>query len=172
MRKLPCLLLLSFCFFFLLGSCATSAEEDESNWARRPMILVEDTLYFDTGIQLDVTVDPAVVLGSVTSTVDVSEIPAKEGQSNFGQVGAQYAYYEDGLLLLIDDGWYYFETETAQTVAYNGSLFDTSELSEETVQWLAWYSDLPEEEQVKISMVPPELINSSGEDAQPLNTEF
>ncbi|MDE6259331.1 MAG: M56 family metallopeptidase, partial [Oscillospiraceae bacterium] len=46
----------------------------------------------------------------------------------------------------------------ADTVEYHGQTYNRADLSQETLDWLDWYLALPEEEQLAISMVPPELI--------------
>ena len=46
----------------------------------------------------------------------------------------------------------------ADTVVYHGHTYNRADLSQETLDWLDWYLALPEEEQLAISMVPPELI--------------
>ena len=46
----------------------------------------------------------------------------------------------------------------AGTVEYHGQTYNRADLSQETLDWLDWYLTLPEEEQLAVSMVPPELI--------------
>ena len=43
------------------------------------------------------------------STVPLSEIPTKNGQSNFVSEGTAYAEYEDGIVALVDGKWVVFE---------------------------------------------------------------
>lgn len=43
------------------------------------------------------------------------------------------------------------------TVQFHGQAFQRSELSQETLDWLDWYLDLPEEQQLAVSYVPAEL---------------
>lgn len=76
---------------------------------RRPMILVEDTLYLDANKVMSVEIDPSAIIGEITSSVDQSEQPTENGQSNFGYVGASYAYFEDGLAVLLNNEWCFFE---------------------------------------------------------------
>jgi hypothetical protein len=40
---------------------------------------------------------------------DSAEIPTENGQSNFGCAGAKYAYFEDGLAVLLNHEWVYFD---------------------------------------------------------------
>lgn len=82
-----------------------------SFWDRRPMIYVNGKRYLDTGKAMPVEIDESEILGTVTSTVESWDCPAEEGQTNFGQIGAKYAYCEDGLAVLLSEEWYYFEPE-------------------------------------------------------------
>lgn len=45
-----------------------------------------------------------------------------------------------------------------ETVKFHNKIFNISELSEETIDWLAWYNSLSEDEQIKTSYVPAELL--------------
>ena len=110
MRRALRLLLALICILSLLTGCA----HQEREWDRRPMVLVKGTIYLDTGKQIPVEVHESAVLGEITSSVDPSEIPTEEGQSNFGWEGAEYAFYEDGLVVLIDHEWVLFEKETEE----------------------------------------------------------
>ena len=42
-------------------------------------------------------------------------------------------------------------------VYYHGQAYDKAELSQETIEWLEWFNAMPEEDQNKISYMPPEL---------------
>lgn len=50
--------------------------------------------------------------------------------------------------------------EPDDTIVFHGQTYSRSDLSQDTLDWLDWYLALPEEEQLAISMVPPELISS------------
>jgi beta-lactamase regulating signal transducer with metallopeptidase domain len=80
---------------------------------RRPMLMVGGILYFDTGRQLPAEVDESAVLGTVASSVSQSEAPSRDGQSNFGKIGAKYAYFENGVAVLIDGEWVFFEKDSS-----------------------------------------------------------
>jgi len=47
------------------------------------------------------------------------------------------------------------------TVEYNGIYKKRSELSEDTLRWLEWYHSIPEEQQMALSMVPSEFLDST-----------
>jgi len=76
---------------------------------RQPSIMVNDTYYFITGLSASVEINEDDYLGLVTSTVPLSEIPTRNGQSNFVSEGTPYAEYKDGIVALIDGKWVIFE---------------------------------------------------------------
>lgn len=75
------------------------------------MIMAKGRLYLDTGKQVSVEVDDSVIIGEINSSVDQSEKPTEEGQSNFGSIGSKYAYYEENIVVLINNKWILFEKE-------------------------------------------------------------
>lgn len=107
MKKIIMLMLI-VCLILSFTGC-TNSEAKQGDY--RPMILVEDTLYLDTGKVMSVEIDPSAIVGEITSFVDQSEKPTENGQSNFGGVGASYAYFEDGLAVLLNKEWCFFEKE-------------------------------------------------------------
>ena len=86
---------------------------DEANeiWDLIPMIMVNGELYLDTGKQILEEIDESAIIGEISSSVDGSEKPTKEGQTNFGLIGAKYAYFEDYIVLMINDEWVLFANE-------------------------------------------------------------
>lgn len=78
---------------------------------RRPMIMVNGILYLDTGKQVPVEIDDSAIIGEISSLVDQSEKPTEEGQSNFGSLGSKYAYYEENIVVLINNKWVLFKRE-------------------------------------------------------------
>lgn len=77
----------------------------------RPMLMVEDEIYLDTGEEMPVEIDPSAIIGKITSSVEQGEMPTENGQSNFGCIDSEYAYYDDGLAVMINNEWYRFEKE-------------------------------------------------------------
>lgn len=73
--------------------------------------MAKGRLYLDTGKQVSVEVDDSVIIGEINSSVDQSEKPTEEGQSNFGSIGSKYAYYEENIVVLINNKWILFEKE-------------------------------------------------------------
>lgn len=85
---------------------------------RRPMIMVNGELYLDTGKEVSVEIDESAIIGEISSTVDQSEKPTAEGQSNFGNIGAKYARFEDKIAVLINNEWFLFVKETDEVEVY------------------------------------------------------
>ncbi len=73
--------------------------------------MVEGDIYLDTGKQMPVEMEDAAILGTITSSVEGSETPKQNGQSNFGCEGAPYAFLDDGLAVLLENEWVFFEKE-------------------------------------------------------------
>lgn len=103
---------LILCIFYLFGiaGCFVN-EKEESLYDRRPMIMVNDKIYMDTGNEIPVEIDASAILGTITSSVKNTEIPTQNGESNFGNVGAQYAFYREGLVVLLQNEWIFFEED-------------------------------------------------------------
>ena len=78
---------------------------------RRPMVMVNSVLYLDTGKQVPVEINESAIIGEIRSSVDQSEKPTEEGQTNFGSIGSKYAYYEENIVVLINNKWVLFERE-------------------------------------------------------------
>lgn len=58
---------------------------------------------------------------------------------------------------------------------FGDHIVDADKLSKETLEWLAWYNSLPEEDQLAVNYIPPDLYDEFGfaetEDAESLITE-
>ena len=106
--KMLCAAALACCLIGLIGC---SPAEPAEKWDRRPMIMVDGVIYLDTGKQMPVEMEESAFLGTITSSVDGSEMPTQNGESNFGCEGAPYAYLDDGLAVLLDNEWVFFEKE-------------------------------------------------------------
>lgn len=44
-----------------------------------------------------------------------------------------------------------------ETIIFNAQTFDKADLSQETLEWLEWYNELPAEEQLAIDYIPADL---------------
>ena len=73
------------------------------------MVMVNDKLYYDTGIESTVG-RCGVMDGQITSTVAETEIPTKNNQSNFG-IDYGYQFGIDDVEILIDGKWMIFKSK-------------------------------------------------------------
>ena len=123
----------------------------------------------DTGKESTISGRCGVMDGEITSTVDGSEIPTKDNQSNFG-TGFEYQYGADNTIeIFMNEKWIVFEQREGDgsKVRYGDRMVDAEDLSKETLEWLDWYNSLPEEQQLAVSFVPSDLIEETG----PVKTE-
>jgi hypothetical protein len=111
MKKILCSVLILF-LITTISACGNKEVKEKMLWDRIPMIMVEGHLYLDTGKKMLVEIDDSAIIGTITSEVDGSEIPTQNGQSNFGCVGAEYAYCDDGIVVMINNEWQFFRKET------------------------------------------------------------
>ena len=77
----------------------------------RPMIKVGDMLFLDTNKEISIEIGDSDIIGEVVSSVNQNEKPVENGQTNFGSIGSKYAYYEDGIVVLLKNKWIFFEKE-------------------------------------------------------------
>ncbi|MDE5415256.1 hypothetical protein [Alkalihalobacterium chitinilyticum] len=109
MKKFFALIL---CTFYLLGIFGCSHNEKEESLSdRRPMIMVNERIYMDTGKEIPLEIGDHAISGVITSSVKSTEKPAQNGESNFGYEGAQYALYDEGLVVLIQEKWIFFKED-------------------------------------------------------------
>lgn len=89
---------------------AQDAETKASEWDRIPMVMVNGELYYDTGKESTMTVRCGNMDGEITSTVDGSEIPSENNQSNFGTgFGYQYGNTDTTIEIFMNEKWFVFE---------------------------------------------------------------
>ena len=152
---------------FILAGCSdgsTQAAQEKVKWDKIPMVMVDGYLYYDTGKESTTIGENGITEGKITSAVDGSEIPTENDQSNFGE-GFAYRYTEDGTIeILMNEKWIIFEPRegTGNQVRFGDRWIDVEGLSEETLEWLAWYNSLSEEEQLSVSAIPADLLDESG----------
>lgn len=78
-------------------------------WDRIPMVRVNGKLYYDTGRESTVSGRCGNMDGEITSTVDGTEIPTEDNQSNFGS-GFDYQYGSDDTIeVYMNEKWFVFE---------------------------------------------------------------
>ena len=80
-----------------------------------PMVMVNGTLYLDTGHESKIEARCGVMDGEITSQVDGSKQPTVDDQSNFGTgYGYQYGTTEGTIELFMNGKWWIFATEEAR----------------------------------------------------------
>lgn len=78
--------------------------------AMMPSIMYEGILYRTTGKAIPAEVDESAIVGEIGSVVPLSQLPTKDGEANFGEIGDPYAITSDGLLVIMNYEWVIFET--------------------------------------------------------------
>lgn len=108
MRKgfFACLLLL-----LIIVSGCTGKQEIQELSDLRPMIMVADRLYLDTGKVISIEFDEGEITGEVLSSVPQHDKPTENGQTNFGSIGSKYVQYGENIVILMKDKWILFERE-------------------------------------------------------------
>lgn len=89
--------------------------KEAEQWDLIPMVMVNGELYLDTGFESTVQGRCGVMDGEITSTVDGSEQPTENNQSNFGSgYGYQYGASEGTIEIFMNEKWWIFATEEAR----------------------------------------------------------
>ncbi len=84
---------------------------------RIPMVMVDGLLYYDTGKESTLEGRCGMMDGEITSTVDASEIPTEDNQSNFGTgFGYQYGINNSIEVQMEDGTWFVFQREGTEYV--------------------------------------------------------
>lgn len=157
-----CLVICAFALPRLFEKPNNSASGDLS-----PMVYVNDTLYRITSDQPDFTGKESqlVYLGTISSKVSSSQEPKENFQANDEIVGAKVYQYENDIVVQINGEYYLYKNRANvenEAVKFNGQLFNKSDLSEETLEWLERYNELSETEQLSISSIPSDLYELCG----------
>ena len=98
-------------FSLIKGS---NKDEDEYMWDRIPMVMVNGELYLDTGRESDIDGRCGVMDGEISSTIDATEIPTQDNQSNFGE-GYGYQFVDiNNIDILINGKWIRFRKENIE----------------------------------------------------------
>ena len=79
-----------------------------------PSIMYEGSLYRTTGKAIPAEVDEAAIVGEISFVVPLSQLPSKDGEANFGQIGDPYAITSDGLLVIMNHEWVIFESSAGE----------------------------------------------------------
>lgn len=84
--------------------------EEALEWDRIPMVMVNDKLYYDTGRESTIEMRCGNMDGEITSSVDGTQIPTQNNESNFGSgFGFQYGSEEDTIEIYMNEKWIVFE---------------------------------------------------------------
>lgn len=84
--------------------------DTDTMWDKIPMVMVNDKLYYDTGKESSIEARCGNMDGQITSTVDGTEIPTENNQSNFGTgFGYQYGSEENTIEVYMNEKWIVFE---------------------------------------------------------------
>ena len=76
-----------------------------------PSVMIEGALYLmSQNRKPDIEIDENDFVGTILSTVPLSEWPTENGQANFGADGAPYAEYGNGYVVLWNSEWTLFLT--------------------------------------------------------------
>lgn len=75
-----------------------------------PSIMYEGIPYRTTGKAIPAEVDESAIVGEIGSVVPLSQLPTKDGEANFGEVGDPYAITSDGLIVIMNYEWVVFKT--------------------------------------------------------------
>lgn len=122
MKKLLTLVLAVAC----VCGCAQNPT-DESKTALVPMVMVDGELYMDTGYDSTIEARCGVMDGEITSTVDGTERPTEDNQSNFGKdIGYQYGT-EGTIEIYMNDAWRIFATEDVREQIQSAYKNDTAQ---------------------------------------------
>ena len=144
---------------------SVSESGEQAQYDVIPMVMVGGRLYYDTGRESTLETHCGLPDGTIDSTVEGSEIPTQDNQSNFGAgFDYQYGADDDTLEIFIDGKWMVFEHRegTGRQVRFGDKMVDEGALSEETLEWLEWFNSLPETEQLAISSIPQDLLEAAG----------
>ena len=130
------ILLLSLILVLLFSGCE-DAVENTCPYS----VMIGDNIYYSTGTEPD-NIKDVKILGKITSVVPESKMPSKNGEANVGTVDAPYGKYDNGIVVLINDEWIFFESKNARntpdeqeantyrkkenTVPFSGEVFNVS----------------------------------------------
>lgn len=107
MGKYIVALLMTITAFAQLSNVTTSVEPQQQNVL---MIKVNDKYYYSEGKESEFDARCGVTDGEITSTVEQTEVPNKNNQSNFGK-GYGYQYVDNTIEVNIDGKWIVFEKQ-------------------------------------------------------------
>lgn len=93
-------------------SIRVATEKEDEQWDLIPMVMVNGKLYLDTGIESGVEARCGVMDGEIRTSVDGTQKPTQDGESNFGTgYGYQYGPQEGTIEIFMNEKWWVFATE-------------------------------------------------------------
>ena len=113
MKKYISIILAALCIFLIVGCSKSEQGVPDTPNTMVPSIIYEGDLYRTTGKEIPAEVDESAIVGEISSIVPLTELPTKEGEANFGQIGDQFAITSDGLLVKMNHEWVVFELSEA-----------------------------------------------------------
>lgn len=109
MKKYSSIILSILCILILAGCSKKEQKVPDTLNAMVPSIIYQGSMYRTTGKQIPAEVDESAIVGEISSVVPLTQLPTKEGEANFGEIGDQYAITSDGLLVKMNNEWTLFE---------------------------------------------------------------
>ena len=95
-----------------ISSIRIVSETKEGQWDLVPMVMVDGKIYLDTGKESSVEARCGMMDGEITSSVDGTQKPTQDGESNFGTgYGYQYGPQEGTIEIYMNEEWRVFATE-------------------------------------------------------------
>ena len=113
MKKYISIILAALCIFFIVGCSKNEQGVPDTPNTMVPSIIYEGDLYRTTGKEIPAEVDESAIVGEISSIVPLTQLPTKEGEANFGQIGDQFAITSNGLLVKMNHEWVVFELSEA-----------------------------------------------------------
>lgn len=110
MRRFSLMILSIFIMVSFIG-CDTEEITPETPNTMPPSIMVDGQLYYSTFEEISIEPDESVIK-TVTSVIDITELPSKEGEINLPFPNAKFAKindYEEYVVVLMDLEWIKFE---------------------------------------------------------------
>ena len=110
LKKLMLVLVSISIIIFSIGceGSITKIEELPETEELPEAISTEEDLWINTREEVIVVIEEVEITGEITSTVSRFEWPRENDQANFEIEGSKYAYYEDSIILKIEDKWILF----------------------------------------------------------------
>jgi hypothetical protein len=94
-----------------LAGCGKPAPTPAVPNALPPSLMLDEVLYYYTGNAVSEEMDEDASMGTIASTVPLSEMPTENGQTNMTHLlGCPYAQYGENVVVLMEEQWMLFET--------------------------------------------------------------